>query len=309
MSSPHDAGITRSQRAREEVAKAWLLEVLERTPLEEVDEIPVGWIATEAPALISDILRSLSDPAPSGDLELPADGIERISELGELRRGESAVEIPRDLAALQTLLIEALRREIPERQTGAFAGSVGRLASIFGDIQAQVSERLVRERSGGATVDPLTGLPGHAELHEWLRIQLAEHQRHGQPFALLLVDIEGLGRINDAYGREAGDRMLRAVAGVVRRQIRPIDRAFRVADDELLILAPQQDADEALPTAERMCELVETSQGTEGHRVAISVGLAACPEHGTDAESLLAAAEEASWAAKAAGRGVGVGTT
>jgi diguanylate cyclase (GGDEF)-like protein len=306
--SAHDAGITRSQRAREELAKAWLLEVLERTPLREIEEVPVAWIASEAPALIGDIVRSLSDPAPSANLALPADGIERISELGELRQGESALEIPKDLAALQTLLIEALRREIPERQVGAFAGSVGRLASIFGDIQAQVSEKLVRERSGGATVDPLTGLPGPAELHEWLRIQLAEHQRHGQPFSLLLIDVEGLGRINQAHGRDAGDRMLRAVAAVLRRQIRPSDRAFRVADDEFCVLAPHQEADDAVPVAERLCELVERSQGTEGYRIAISVGLASCPEHGTEADALLAAAEEASWAAKAAGRGVGVGT-
>lgn len=307
LNAPHEAGITRSERAREELAKAWLLEVLQRTPLEDIEEVPVSWIAAEAPALIADIVRSLSNPAPSGDIELPADGIERIAELGELRQGESAVEIPRDLAALQALLIEALRREIPERQTGAFAGSVGRLASIFGDIQAQVSQRLVRERSGGATVDPITGLPGQAELHEWIRIQLTEHQRNDQPFSLLLIDVDGLNRINQAHGREAGDRILRGVAAVVRRQIRPVDRAFRIADDEFFVLAPQQGTDEALPMAERLCELVERSQGTDGHRVAISIGLAGCPEHGTEAEALLAAAEEASWAAKAAGRGVGVG--
>ncbi len=94
----------------------------------------------------------------------------------------------------------------------------------------------------------------------------------------------------------------------MRRQIRPVDRAFRVADDEFVVLAPQQVSDDALPIAERLCELVERSQGTEGHRVAISIGLASCPEHGTEADGLLAAAEEASWAAKAAGRGVGVGT-
>lgn len=305
VTTPRNAGITHSQRARDELAKAWLLAVLERTPLDEIEAVPVSWIADEAPGLIADIMRSLADPAPSGELELPAAGIERISELGSLRQGSSALEIPRDLAALQALLIEALRREVPERHLGAFAGSVGRLASIFGDIQAQVAERLVQERSGGATVDPLTGLPGKAELHEWMRIQLAEFQRQSWPFAVLMVDVDGLSRINQAYGREAGDRMLRAVAGVVRRQIRPVDRAFRVAEDEFCVLAPQQTADEALPVAERLCELVERSQG-DGHRVAISVGLAACPEHGSDAESLLAAAEEAAWAAQAAGRGVGV---
>ena len=308
MTGSPDPGVIRSQRAREELAKAWLLDVLERTPLEEVEDVPIAWIVSEGPALITDIVRGLSDPGAAGGLGLPAEGIERIAELGELRQGDAAVTIPRDLAALQALLIEALRREVPERQVGSFAGSVSRLAEIFGDIQSQVAERLVRDRSGGATVDPLTGLPGHAELHEWLRILVSEQARHGHRFSLLLIDIEGLGRINDAYGRDAGDRMLRAVAALVRRQIRPADRAFRLAEDEFCVLVPEQDAAEALPLAERLCEVVDGAQSDDGPRVAISAGLASCPEHGEDAETLLAAAEEATWAAKAAGRRVAVGS-
>ena len=304
--SGEERGITRSLRAREDVAKAWLLDVLERTPLEEIEEIPVDWLAREAPALIADIVRGLATPSSSRELELPADGIERIGRLVSLRRGEAALQIPRDLAALQALLIEALRMEIPERRLGSFAGSVERLAEIFGDIQAQVGEQLVRERSGGAATDPVTGLPGSADLHEWLRILLAEHRRGGEPFCVLLVAVEGLGRINEAYGNDAGDRMLRAVAGVIRRQVRPVDRAFRLHDDELCVLAPGQAAAEALPMAQRLHALVDGSQSADGPRVSIAAGLAACPEHGDDAETLLAAAEEATWSAKAAGRGVAI---
>ena len=288
--------------------KNWLLDVLQRTPLAEMKDVPIAWIASEGPALVSDIVRGLSDQLSSHDLELAADGIERVGQLGTLRQGASVVEIPRDLAALQALLIEALRRDVPERRVGAFAAAVERLAEIFGDIQAQVSERLVAERSGGATVDPLTGLPGEAELHEWIRIMLAEHHRHGRPFSLILIDCDGLGRINDAYGREAGDRMLRAVSALVRRKIRSADRVFRLPDDELCVLAPDQSAKEALPLAEQLWEVVERSQVSEGPLIAITAGLASCPEHGEDAEALLAAAEEASWAAKAAGRGVAVGS-
>lgn len=307
MDGRGEAGIARSVRAREELAKAWLLDVLERTPLPEMRDVPIDWIAREGPSLIADILRGLSDPAGNAELELPAEGIERIGELGELRPGEAAFQIPRDLAALQSLMIEALRREVPERQLGAFAGSVERLAGIFGDIQAQVGETLVRERSGAPAADPLTGLAGEAELHEWMRILLAEYRRRAQPFAVLMIDIDGLSRINDAYGRDAGDKMLSAVAAVVRRQIRGADRAFRLADDELCVLAPQQRADETLPLAEHLCSLIARSQAEDGPRVSISAGLAACPEHGVTAEALLGAAEEATWAAKAAGRGALVG--
>lgn len=283
--------------------------MLERTPLTEMEDVPIAWIVSEGPALIADIVRGLSEPISSRDFELAQEGLERVGQLGALRQGASALEIPRDLAALQALLIEALRREVPERQVGAFAASVERLAEIFGDIQAQVGERLVAERSGGATVDPLTGLPGEAELHEWMRILLAEHRRNGRPFSVILIDCDGLGRINEAHGREAGDQMLRAVSALVRRKIRTVDRAFRLADDELCVLAPDQSAAEALPLAEQLWEVVDRSQSSDGPLISITAGLAACPEHGTDAEGLLAAAEEASWAAKAAGRGVAVGSS
>ena len=71
-----------------------------------------------------------------------------------------------------------------------------RLAEIFGTIQGAVAEGLVRERAGGALRDGLTGLPAHAELHEWLQVLIAEYRRYGHPFALALLNIVGLDRIN-----------------------------------------------------------------------------------------------------------------
>jgi len=271
-----------------------------------MEDVPISWIAREAPSLIADILRGLSEPVASGELELPAQGIERIDQLGRLRPGDAALGIPRDLAALQTLLIEALRREVPERQIGAFAGSVERLAEIFGDIQAQVGERMVRDRSGGAKVDPLTGLPGTAELHEWMRILVQEQHRHGHPFSVMLIGVEGLAGINDAFGHEAGDRMLRAVAAVLARQLRSADRAFRLTEEEFCVLVPHESHAAAMPLAERICEVVDGSQAADGPRLTVAAGLASCPEHGDAPDGLLGAAEEAAWSAKAAGRPVAV---
>jgi diguanylate cyclase (GGDEF)-like protein len=303
-----EAGLARSQRAQEDLAKSWLLEILERTPLEEIEEVPIGWIVREAPALIADIIHGIADPTAPRELELPAEGLDRIGELGRLRRGDAAPAlIPRDLAALQTLLIEALRRDVPERQLGSFASSVERLAEIFGGIQATINEELVHERAGEAPPDELTGLQGEVHMREWLRILLAEHRRYGHPFSLLMIDIEGMARINDAHGRGAGDRMIAAVAAIIRRQVRAVDRAFRLSDDEFGVLAPHQQAAALLPLAERLCDVVDRAQGPESPRIAIAAGIATCPDHGEDTESLLSAAEEATWAAKAAGRGVAVG--
>jgi diguanylate cyclase (GGDEF)-like protein len=293
-------------RSPEELAKAWLLRVIERTPLAEVGEVELDLLTTEAAPLIDGILRGLSGPADYA-LELPAEAKERALELGRLRRGERApAEISRDLATLQSLLIESLGGEGPEQPTGDFARSVERLAEIFGSIQGAVAEGLVRERAGGAPRDELTGLPADAELHEWLQVLIAEYRRYGHPFAVALLAIDGTSRINEAYGRQSADRMLAAVANVIRRQIRTVDQAFRLGDDEFCVLAPHGDAEQLRRMAHRLSDVVEASQSNDDPRIAISAGISACPQHGDEGARLLEVAEEALYAAKAAGASVGV---
>jgi diguanylate cyclase (GGDEF)-like protein len=295
----------RVEQSRDELAKAWLVKVIEHTPPAELGDVPLAWIANEAPPLIADILHKLAAEPTELD-ELPHEDQRRARELGRLRRGETG-RIPRDLASLQALLIEALRREIPERERGDFSRAVERLAEIFGAIQAAFVESLVEERSGWARRDDSTGLPGAAQLHEWLRILLAEYRRYAHPFSVLLVDIDGLQRINEAYGRDIGDRMLRAVAGAIEREVRNVDTAFRLGDDEFCVLAPHQDANRVRPLADRLASTVNAWQQSEGPRVTLTVGVASCPEHGDGAERLLEAAQEATYAAKAAGRSFAVG--
>ncbi len=169
--------------------------------------------------------------------------------------------------------METLRRELPEREPGEFAHAVKRLAEVFGTIQGTVARELVAERSGGAADDPVTGLPGPVQLDEWLRILLAEQRRYGHGFALALIDIDGLGRINDAYGRESGDRMLVAVAAILRLQLRDVDQAFRLEEDEFAIVAPHTDAAGMVAIATRIAGLISGSQSAAGPRIAIAAGV------------------------------------
>lgn len=291
----------------QELAKAWLLRLIERTPLSDVSEIEVGLLTTQAAPFIDDILEELGSPPPETGPRLAADTRERAREFGRLRHGERApAEIPRDLAALQALLIETLRRDVPERRRGDFARSVEDLAEIFGSIQCELIEGLVRERAGEPKRDELTALPGPAELNEWLQVLLAEHRRYGHPFAIALLDVEGLGRVNEAYGREAGDQMLAAVATVIRNRIRGADRPFRVGDDDFCVLMPHSEASEARQMANRIVRVIEGSQIENGPRVAVAIGISSCPSNDDDAARLLEMAEEATYAAKASGRSVAV---
>lgn len=302
--------ISRVQNARDELAKAWLVELVERTPVSELGDIGVEWLAQEAPPLIAGILGALGEPGSAADRELSANELRRATELSRLRTGDdSPTRLPRDLAALQALLIEALRREIPERESGEFARTVERLAEVFGSLQSAVAEQLVRERSGLPARDGLTSLAGPAELHEWLRIVLAAERNYGHPFSLMIVEVEGLPQISEAYGSSAGDRMLRAVTDVIGGQLRSADRAFRLDEDELCVLFPQQGPLPTVTLAERLAALIDDSQSVNAPRVEIALGIASCPEHGNEAEALIAAAEEAAFAARAKGEKVGVASS
>ena len=306
MDGSHGGQIARSRK--EQLAKEWLLRLIERTPLPEVGELPVSWIVKEAPPLIADILDAMGDPTGAVEGELEPAERERAARLRSLREGPGAAEqIPRDLAALQALLIESLRREIPERHHGDFALAVERLAQVFGTIQGAVTRSLVEERAGGAAGDPLTGLPGPAQLEEWMRILLANQKRYDHGFALALIDIDGLGRVNEAYGRSAGNRTVSAVANVISRQVRATDQAFRLEQDEFAVLAPHQEAAGLVTMAQRIAGLVDGSQAAEGPQISIAAGVVGCPADGDTIERLLESATEATYAAKASGEPVAIG--
>lgn len=305
MDGFHQAQIARSQQERERLAKEWLLRLIERTPLPDLGDLPVAWIVDEAPPLIGDIVAALADPAAATEGELEEARRERSAKLSELRAGSAAAEqIPRDLAVLQTLLIESLRREIPERSSGDFSRAVERLAEVFGGIQGTITRSLVEQRSGNAAADELTGLPGASQLDEWLRILLAERRRYGHEFALALIDIDGLERINRAFGHSSGDRIVAAVAGVIAGQVRTTDQTFRLDEDEFAILAPHTEIAGLVPMAERIAELIERSQIADGPRIAVAAGVVGAIADGETAEQLLEAAVAATYAAKAAAKPV-----
>lgn len=307
MEGLQGAHIARSQQERERLAKEWLLRLIERTPLPDVGTLPLAWIVEEAPPLIDDILGAIATASPGAATEPEDARRERAASLSRLRDGADAAEqIPRDLAVLQSLLIDSLRRE--SRGAGNFAFAVERLAEVFGEIQGAVTRSLTQERPAAAdalaAADELTGLPGPAQLDEWLRILLAERKRYGHEFALALIDIDGLERINKAYGRSAGDRIVAAVAGVVAGQVRSTDHTFRLHEDEFAIIAPHTEVSGLVPMAERIAGLIERSQIEDGPRIAVVAGVVGAAADGETPEELLEAAVAATYAAKAAATAV-----
>jgi diguanylate cyclase (GGDEF)-like protein len=118
--------------------------------------------------------------------------------------------------------------------------------------------------------------------------------------------VDGLKRINDGNGHQAGDRVLVQVGLAMRRTIRTVDTPARVGGDEFCILAPAQTAEGGRTLAERLAEAVaaETAGADGGRGVGASIGVVASPEHGDEAEALMDLADQAMYRAKAAGDAV-----
>ena len=306
--------LSRLDRSRDELAKAWLVRLIERASLDEIRELPTERIARELPDLITELVQSASEEG--GDpYELSKEQEERAASLATMRGGgreAQAVDVARDLASLQSVLVRALLEEIGESDPVRFAESVEALVEATGAIQAAAMEAHVQTRSreleSQANTDPLTGLGNLRALQRQLANLLDVHKRYQHPFAVLLMDIDGLKRINDSFGHQAGDRVLMQVAMSLRRSIRSVDTAARIGGDEFCVLLPQQDLKSAAKLAARLATAIEEEVAAPGDpAVAVSIGVASAPEHGDDAEALIDTADRAMYRAKAAGEGIALG--
>jgi diguanylate cyclase (GGDEF)-like protein len=311
--TPIRGPLARLDRSRDELAKAWLVRLIERASLEEISELPTEQIARELPELISGIVEQVA--STNGDpYELSERQTARAAALAGLRSGRdtSPAEVARDIAALQAVLVRALREELAEKDPERFADAVERLADATGAIQAAAVEEIVRSRSreleSQANTDALTGLGNLRNLQSELSQMLETQKRYGHPFGVLLMDIDGLKRVNDSLGHQAGDRLLMQVAMALQRSIRTVDVAARLGGDEFCVLAPEQESAGAVQLGERLANAVaeEVSVGADPP-VGLSIGVVSCPEHGDDAETLIDAADRAMYKAKSAGDNVALG--
>jgi diguanylate cyclase (GGDEF)-like protein len=177
-------------------------------------------------------------------------------------------------------------------------------AAVYGQL-AKTAERLRNE----SITDMLTGLVNRRGFDAQLAQAIADGARHSRGTALLLIDIDNFKVYNDTFGHPAGDRALRVVADVLRKQAnRTRDVAARFGGEELALVMPETNLRGAAVVAERLRAAVEAAAIPQGsgarHRVVtISIGVAAA--YNTSAAtpaSLLAEADRALYAAKQSGR-------
>lgn len=167
----------------------------------------------------------------------------------------------------------------------------------IGQLQIALQELAVR--------DGLTALYNRRYLDETLEREVSRARREGNPLSLVMLDIDHFKRVNDTYGHQAGDEVLRVLAATLMADIRTEDIACRYGGEEFLILLPGMPLASAMERAERWRSSVEGLSIAHGHLAigfTISLGVAAYPEHGKTPDDLTRCADQALYRAKHEGR-------
>src|ERR1700730_7096128 len=154
--------------------------------------------------------------------------------------------------------------------------------------------------------DPLTGLANRAFFAEKIEDAVARIRRHGEPFAILMLDLDRFKNVNDTLGHPAGDQLLRETAVRLRASLRETDVLARLGGDEFAIIQSSKDKprEDAASLADRIVRLISKPYDIDGNIISVgtSIGIALAPEDAVDGTDLLKMADLALYAAKSAGR-------
>jgi diguanylate cyclase (GGDEF)-like protein len=158
-----------------------------------------------------------------------------------------------------------------------------------------------------AVTDELTGLFNHRRFQEVVTAELERAKRFDQPLGLFILDLDDFKQVNDSYGHQQGDMVLREVGRVLRETSREIDEPARYGGEELAVALPQTDLEGAFLAAERVRTGIEALElprvdGAGVIRVTASFGVAAVPENASGKHDLIAAADAALYQAKRGGK-------
>lgn len=175
---------------------------------------------------------------------------------------------------------------------GGFAYGVARF-TLF-----RANRRLTRL----AAYDGLTGLFNQRQFARSLGAELLRAQRNGQPVSLIITDLDHFKRVNDTHGHTTGDDVLAAVARDVVASVRPFDVACRIGGEEFAVILPQTGRAEGREVAERIRSRVALTDHEGLPSVTISCGVATYPDDASAIRELTTRADDAMYAAKAAGR-------
>jgi len=156
-----------------------------------------------------------------------------------------------------------------------------------------------------AITDPLTGVYNRRHFEDLMKTEFSKALRYGKPLSCLMIDVDHFKRINDRYGHDIGDSVLRKVTEILSSSLREVDVLARWGGEEFIVLLHNTDRDGALVVAERILKNISDHR-FEGlpdrEKVTVSIGVAVVDIETKDWETLVKQADDALYRAKAKGR-------
>ncbi|VVM47346.1 hypothetical protein PS664_00608 [Pseudomonas fluorescens] len=228
---------------------------------------------------------------------------------------QSSVQEAADLDSLKQVLeshLEGLLGTMDEHQqqrdqreqevTARLKGLAERVANMEQEAQGYREHLEVQRQK--ALIDPLTGLPNRAAWSERLDQEVNAWHQHGNSLSLAMLDLDHFKRINDGYGHLAGDKVLKIIANVLRKRLRPNDFIARFGGEEFVLLMPNSSLSDALGVGEVLRAAIEACPfHFKGEPVTITVSMGVAQlQPGERSDLALKRADEALYRAKAAGR-------
>ena len=306
-----DAPIDSLLLRAEDLTKDWLLALLEQAPLDDAPAILAADLARDGPRVCAAVLSALASDAdlrrlePDGALEV------LVSEIGSFTGAQDVEAIVRAVDALHTVIWSAVREELVRPDADQVSELAERLARVTELVRGAVLRRAAADMRGppppvGAA--PVAAAPSSDPL--WMGAlddEVTRAERNGTPLSLLLVELEDADRVfaaEDAPRAAATfGQFAQAVRGVARRQ----DILASDSDARAWVIARDTPRPGARALGERIVSSVREAQPWRGAPLTVSLGLAVFGEDGRDGDALIAAAEQAMFAAAAGGTAIGEG--
>jgi len=291
------------------LAKAWLLELLDALPLERAGRLPAAQLAQEAPALCAALCRALTDDAaldafaPGGADAVLASRVLALAGGGDAGGTALAAE------ALRRVTWAALRDELHRPEPRLVADLADRVAHVCGIVaHAALVAGSAAVAASVAVPDGVVSLQdtraARTEPGTWegaLRRRLERHARDGEPFALLLAELDGFDVLLAAHEAQELAAAVHAVERSLSDLLEPGDVLSREDAGRYWVTLGNADATIARDLATRIATEITANVALSGAGLTLSAGVAACPQDGADLQALTARAEEGLFLARAAG--------
>jgi diguanylate cyclase (GGDEF)-like protein len=248
-----------------------------------------------------------SQPQPSSEESFLELLVETLSNLDDSVRGPFLREFFRTVAQVELTETESIEnwRSILQRRSELAASGRKAVALKAAMIDVLASKNLLRvpimmeyadfkKLQINAATDSLTGLYNRRLFDEHFEKELNRAKRYGHQLAVVILDLHRLKEVNDQYGHLQGDRIIQLAADTLRKTLRSSDFAFRIGGDELALLLPQTDSDQAITLCRRVRAQYEADVRPLKLDIAVTIdfGLAVSPEDGDKQTELLETADK-----------------